>query len=154
MGLFDDLIKGAEDLFGKGQCALGFHKGEWKYVYPDQCDQVIHCERCGEKKRLKHQSYTRWQDDPDYQCWEFRTCTRCVDKEERSNHNYSKERAKNEWECYTFIQTCSKCGKEKDKRYSSPKHSWGSWKVNPNVQNEMFRVCNRCNAKEFSKIKD
>ncbi len=153
MGLFDDLKKGVKDAWGKGKCFAGFHKGEWKYLSDNKCDQEINCERCGINTRVEHEAFSKWKDDKKYQCWQVRHCKRCREKEERPNHEFHKERPKHSWDCYTFIKTCKKCGKEEEEKYHLPKHDWGSWQANPNIKNEMFRVCKRCKKRDFSEIK-
>ncbi len=154
MSFLDRLAKGAERLLGKGQCALGFHKGEWDYLRPDRCEQEVNCARCGLQTRVKHESYTSWEEDAQDACREIRHCERCAEEDARSNHDFVDQGPKRPGDCRTFTQACRKCREKKEKRYSKPKHRWGSWQANPGATNEMFRVCNHCGEKEFDAIKE
>lgn len=153
MSLFDNFKKKAKDAWGKGKCMAGFHEGEWKYLHDHQCDQEINCERCGKNTRLRHEAFSKWKDDENHQCREIRYCKRCFEKEKRPNHDFHKERPKHSWNCKIFLRTCKKCGIVNEIEYPLPIHDWGNWQANPNVENEMFRVCKRCNKRDFNVIK-
>ncbi len=131
--------------WGKTQCFLGFHEGEWKYTSSFECNQERICERDSShiSYRVEHQGWTDWKYIENGSCEIIRKCIRCDAKEKSTaKHNWGS------WGDYLFKDDCTqerKCERcpKVETRLS---HKYGYPKLIPTkVPCQLYRECSRCN---------
>ena len=142
--LFDKINKAAGNL----KCYTGFHKGKWQYLHPNSCEQELDCERCGHKKRIVHEAFTRWIYEKAGLCVQSRDCKRCSHTDFRTRHNFNYKTPIGALDCRAHRQICGRCGHEEDEWHATPQHNWSRWQ--PTLrQGQRYRFCKDCGRREF-----
>lgn len=161
-------------LFRKIGCAVGMHKGEFRYVRQGSCDMVQVCEACKHETHKVSHTY-QWRFVKPDKCDQVNECTRCGDQDEtRVSHTYgdwkylAPDKCNQVMECKrcgdqerriqhnygrpaykssgdcATFVTCVRCGHEKS---DEVKHQFGEWHVKPGTRADE-RVCSRCHMTE------
>lgn len=130
-------------LFRKLGCAVGMHKGEFRYVRQGSCDMVQVCEACKHETHKVVHTYGDWRYVAPDKCNQGCECKRCGDQQSRIQHDYGRPAYKSSGDCSTFV-TCARCGHEQS---DEVRHQFGEWHVKPGTRADE-RVCSRCYATE------
>ena len=74
----------------KIMCGIGSHRGDWQYLFPKTCEQLLGgCSRCGAKARRTRHTWSDWQDAHWWSTREaYRVCHRCSEREVRETGHY------------------------------------------------------------------
>ncbi len=163
-------------LFRKIGCAVGLHKGEFRYVRQGSCDMVQVCEACKHETHKVIHTY-EWRFVKPDKCDQVSECTRCGDQQEetRVSHTYGDWRFVAPDKC-NQVRECKRCGAQETRiqhNYGRPaykssgdcatfvtcarcgheksdevRHQFGEWHVKPGTRADE-RVCSRCYATEI-----
>jgi curved DNA-binding protein CbpA len=129
-----------KNLFNKGRCLVGAHKGQWLYDKPKQCTQIRICELCNTISTRTEHDWTEWQYQSDDNCRCRRSCSRCSEVDYDTQHNWTHWGYLGENDC-TQVQVCDRCH-EKSK-HTRVVHDWSEWKYS-NYDHTLIRTCRRC----------
>ena len=144
MPFFDKLNKAAGNL----KCLSGFHKGKWTYTDATSCHQELNCERCGHKKRIKHEIFSRWEYEKEGRCVQSRSCSRCTHEAFRVKHYFDYKVPIGAMDCRSYKKTCGRCGHEEEEHSITPQHEWSSWRHSRRI-GQRYRYCKNCGRREF-----
>src|SRR5688500_946949 len=98
-----------KDLFDKGKCLVGLHRGEWLAAAPTSCNLTRICECCGFKQQKVEHTWLQWAFSADGSCRQTRSCRRCALEEERTTHTWAEASYTSEASCVQQ-QSCTRCG--------------------------------------------
>jgi hypothetical protein len=127
-----------KNLFNKGRCIVGAHKGEWFYDAPDQCTQIQICELCDIKSTREEHEWSEWQFQSHDKCDTVRECSRCEEVEYDVEHEWARWEYIDSNDC-TQAQICDRCKERSD--HTRVIHQWKEWKYHAL---ERTRTCRRC----------
>src|SRR5207253_8056303 len=98
-----------KELFDKGKCALGFHRGDWRYVKDQHCQQIQVCARCKAESHQVVHTWQAWQYLTSGACEMARQCGRCHEQENKIEHAWNPPVYESAESCVQ-VRPCSRCG--------------------------------------------
>jgi DNA-directed RNA polymerase subunit RPC12/RpoP len=129
-----------QNIWNKGRCAIGAHKGEWVFDQPEQCTAVRVCELCGAVSTRTEHGWGEWRFLAPASCKRSRTCKRCGSVDYEIQHNWAHWEYLSPHDC-TKVQVCSRCKQQGEE--TKVVHEWDDWKQN-DVERTYTRRCRRC----------
>ena len=150
--------------FGKAQCALGMHIGDFSFVRTGSCEQVKRCgrEHCTHVERRVAHSFGPWalvNPSDTSNCDTRRVCARCGETESGDGHDWSIPQYVEKRSCEQLTR-CQRCRQKKTVladcryqwRYINPDRDSSDFakalsaiatQINPCAQEE---ACTRCGS--------
>lgn len=108
-------------LFGRAQCAIGLHKGNFTFDADGSCWLTRHCERCSAVSRKVEHYYGPWhfvdESDPS-SCDTQRICARCGGAETGEDHDFAEPQYIARGSCEQMA-SCQRC---RAQHYSTADH--------------------------------
>ena len=131
------------NLFNKGRCMIGAHKGEWIFDNADHCTQIRLCTLCHSISVRTSHHWSEWEFRASEVCNRQRVCHRCQAQDFDIDH---------QWQQWDYVyshnclqrKTCSRCLEVSEQTRTT--HIWGRW-THDDVNNIRSRTCQRCNER-------
>jgi hypothetical protein len=131
------------ELWGKAQCKVGKHVGEWRLASPDDCTFVYSCVRCDHEERKVEHDWGDWDYMKPGECFPARRCKRCGEVEVGDvRHVWPTWEYREPGICWQD-RRCTRCGEAEERL----EHARGEVNYLREGSCESEAVCERCGDK-------